>query len=390
MTHYGLFSLRRLKAFICTLAAPLFLMVLSGPAMAASGCGLTVRSGFQELSFESNGLKREATVFVPQGYTAKSKVPVVFDLHGSNSFPKAQMAQSAWPDVAAENGFIVVAPEGGLDGKLPDTHAWNVPGVTPGNGPDDVKFLSDAIDQVKSRFCVDDTRIYASGYSGGGRMLSQYICNGNGDFAAAGFVMSLRAGVPVQSQGKWLPDPQSCRPSKPVSIIAFWGSKDVTNPYVGGGKPYWQYGGQTALNRWAELDGCSGPERVSKGTKISFAAFDRCKGGARIMSYTIDGQTHDWPGKTISFSQAALTTDKVRVNAQASGTDTLYASKRMWAFFSSSDGRLIADGLPKTPCATADKPGAVGASMADAACSAAMKATVKPGVVNTQIDADAL
>ena len=33
-----------------------------------------------------------------------------------------------------------------------------------------------------------------SGYSGGGRMLSQYICNGFGDFAAAGFVMGLRAG----------------------------------------------------------------------------------------------------------------------------------------------------------------------------------------------------
>ncbi|HBF31552.1 polyhydroxybutyrate depolymerase [Rhizobium sp.] len=387
MTHSGLFSLRRLHVFVCLLATPLlFFIGVTGPALAASGCGLTARPGLQEISFESDGLQRRVVVFVPPGYSAKTKLPVVFDLHGSNSFPRAQLTQSAWPDVAAENGFIVAAPEGGLNGKLPNTHAWNVPGVTPGGGPDDAEFLNEAIDQVKARFCVDDTRLFASGYSGGGRMLSQYICNGNRDFSAAGFVMSLRAGYPMQQQGKWMPDSKTCHPAQPVSIIAFWGAKDNTNPYAGGGKPYWQYGGQMALNRWAELDGCAGPEKVSKGVKISSAQFDRCKGGAQILSYTIADQTHDWPAKTISFSPVGTATEKTKV----SDADGLYAAKRMWAFFANSNGRLIADGVAKTTCASSDKSGSPSSSMVDPACPAALKATVKPKVVDGPMAADAL
>ncbi len=347
MTGSGV-SGQRWPGFVVCAYAVLFLCMtgLAGHAMAASGCGLYAQAGFQDLTFESDGMKRRALVFVPPGYTSKTKVPVVFDLHGSNSFPKAQLAQSGWADVAKENGFIVVAPQGGLDGKLPDTHAWNVPGVTPGNGPDDVEYLSEAIAQVKSRFCVDDTRLYASGYSGGGRMLSQYICNGNRDFTAAGFVMSLRAGYPVQVQGKWLPDPKTCNPAQPVSIIAFWGVKDNTNPFAGGGKPYWQYSGQMALNRWAELDGCTGTETVVKGVKVTSASFERCKGGTRIVSYTIAGQTHDWPARDIGFSLAA---------ASDKNAEPMYAAKRMWTFFNRSGQDLVAKVDGKNICANGGK-----------------------------------
>lgn len=384
MTRNGVLGLRRAgfvpglaPASVLSACAVLFVCLtgLVGPAMAASGCGLTVRAGVQELSFESDGMKRRVFVFVPASYTAKSKVPVVFDLHGSNSFPKAQMERSGWPDVARENGFLVVAPEGGLTGKLPDTHAWNVPGVTPGDGPDDAEYLSEAVAQVKANFCVDETRLYASGYSGGGRMLSQYICNGNRDFSAAGFVMSLRAGYPKQVQqgqakGKWLPDPQSCHPAQPVSIIAFWGLKDNTNPYVGGGKPYWQYSGQTALNRWAELDGCEGSESIVKGAKISSATYERCKGGAKIVSYTIAGQTHDWPDRTVGFSLASIGGKGPVEKA----TEPMYAAKRMWAFFNARGGDLMAKAGTKDICADGAKNGA---GVASAACAAVLKTNTK-------------
>ncbi|TWD54219.1 polyhydroxybutyrate depolymerase [Agrobacterium vitis] len=384
MTSSGVSGLRW-PGLVASACAALFVGFSGfvGHAMAASGCGLTARAGLQELSFESDGVKRRVMVFVPQSYTAKTKVPVVFDLHGSNSFPQAQMERSAWPDVARENGFIVAAPEGGLVGKLPGTHAWNVPGVTPGHGPDDAEFLREAVEQVKARFCVDDTRVFASGYSGGGRMLSQYICNGNRDFSAAGFVMSLRAGYPTQMQegqtkGKWLPDPKTCNPAQPVSIIAFWGLKDNTNPYVGGGKPYWQYGGQTALSRWAELDGCEGSETVIKGNKISSAAYERCKGGAKILSYTIAGQTHDWPGRDIGFSLASISGKAVNEKGQ----EPVYAAKRMWAFFNARSGDLMAKAGTKDICADGVKKGTGAVSTA---CTTVLKTNAQAGE-----DADSL
>lgn len=160
---------------------------------------------------------------------------------------------------------MVVALAGSLNGELPGTHAWNVPGVTkrPG-GLDEVGFIRDAITMVKGKFCVDEERFYGSGYSGGGRMLSQFICSGNADFNAAGFVASLRAGYPLETEGRWGPDAASCKPARPMSIIAFAGLKDPANPYQGGGKSYWQYSGETALKRWAEMDGCKGGAKPSR------------------------------------------------------------------------------------------------------------------------------
>ncbi|MDQ0457148.1 alpha/beta hydrolase family esterase [Rhizobium paknamense] len=358
---------------------------LSSARAEGSGCGVTARAGFQDLTFQSGGMERTAVVFIPPNYTAKTKVPVVFDLHGSNSFPRDQMGRSQWPDVAKENGFIVVAPQGGLSGKLEGTHAWNVPGVTNVDGPDDATYLSDTIALVKAKFCVDSSRIYASGYSGGGRMLSQYICNGNADFSAAGFVMSLRAGYPRQEAGKWLPDPQSCHPAKPVSIIAFWGLKDNTNPYVGGGKPYWQYGGETALNRWAELDGCEKDTRLTKGTAVSSMEFSRCKGGARILSYTIADQTHDWPSTNVGFSL-------VSANAKEP-QQQVFAAKRMWAFFEQRDGNLVANAVARSnDCATAPKAkdgSAIAATTAACEASTA-KAKPQPAKAEESISARAL
>ena len=110
-----------------------------------------------------------------------------------------------------------LALAGSLKGELPNTHAWNVPGVTAGEGADESAAIRELLKLAKDTLCIDATKVYASGYSGGGRMLSQYICNGFGDFAAAGFVMGLRAGTPVEENGVWQPRRESCQPSRPVS-----------------------------------------------------------------------------------------------------------------------------------------------------------------------------
>lgn len=110
-------------------------------------------------------------------------------------------------------------------------------------------------------------------------MLSQFICTGAKDFNAAGFVASLRAGYPLETEGKWAPDAASCTPARPMSIIAFAGLKDPANPYQGGGKSYWQYSGETALKRWAEMDGCKGAAKSKVGE--SFTVNLRCLQGRR-------------------------------------------------------------------------------------------------------------
>ena len=314
----------RLKAPIRVAAMGLFLFLgLTNLAFAAA-CGQTRPSGQMEFLVNSGGVDRPVLVHLPPAYDGKTRLPVVFDFHGSNSNPAGQFRRSGWDALADKEGFVAIALQGSLDGQFKGTHAWNVPGVTEGGALDDARYISDAVKAVKDQLCIDATRIYASGYSGGGRMLSQYICNGHQDFAAAGFVMGLRAGYPVERDGVWQPDTASCKPGNPISIIAFSGMKDVTNPFAGGGKPYWQYGGEAALKRWAELDGCKdGGRRLDEPQMIGLS-FSGCTAGARITSYLLRENTHAWPARSTLF-RTFDASGKVVSERDATG--------RMWDFF---------------------------------------------------------
>ena len=349
----------RLVRPLRTIAAGFVVLTTMSAAASASMCGQSMEPGRHAFSLMSEGSERAGVYFVPSSYDGQKKLPVVFDFHGSNSNPTGQLDRSGWDKLGEREGFIVVALQGSLDGEQSGTHAWNVPGVTtrPG-GLDEVGFIRDAVSMVKDKLCVDDEHFYGSGYSGGGRMLSQYLCTGSNDFAAAGFVASLRAGLPREQNGSWAPDSASCTPAKPLSIIAFAGLKDPANPYQGGGKPYWQYGGETALKRWAEMDGCKGSVKSKTGDRVTFNSYDVCKGGARIHSYLIDGWDHAWPRSAMKAEviSASAVVNRSKPSADAPRKPTgemarqVDAADRMWDFFRNTEGQLVVDAAVKNDC----------------------------------------
>lgn len=312
----------RPEGLLCAFFAGLA-FILAGPAHAA-GCGTPVEPGLHDVTIVSGGTDRRALYYIPSSYDGRQTMAVVFDFHGSNSNPQGQFRRSGWDRTAEREGFVAVALQGSLDGAYKGTHAWNVPGVTTDGTLDDELFIRDAVRTLKADLCVDPTRIYASGYSGGGRMLSQFICNGHPEFAAAGFVMGLRAGHPVERDGVWRPDVETCRPGNPISIIAFSGLKDVTNPFGGGGKPYWQYSGELALQRWAELDRCEDERSIVTDAAMTSTSYRRCGGGARITSYLLKENTHSWPARSVLFRT---------FDAEGKITSERDAAGRMWEFF---------------------------------------------------------
>jgi polyhydroxybutyrate depolymerase len=350
-----------------TAAGAIFLgaMTFGGAAMAA-GCGQPIEQGRHSISFDVGGVTRQGVYFIPSSYTGKDKVAVVFDFHGSNSNPDGQFTRSSWDKVAEKNGFIAVALQGSLSGKAAGTYGWNVPFVQVAKtilpsgdqgGQDEIAFISAAVNTVKQEFCVDPARIFASGYSGGGRMLSAYICSGGEGFSGAGFVNSLRAGRPVETDGKWGPEAANCNPAKPVSIMAFAGIKDQQNPYAGGGSAYWQYGFKTAIQRWTDLDGCKGNDDPKTINGVTFSIYGTCKNGARIASYVFANGTHDWP-KPAPAAQAVLAAAQESAAAGVTKVSVVTPAKpafdsnvdpalRMWDFFSKADSTdLVATAAP--------------------------------------------
>ncbi len=391
---------RPLRVFLASFA---ILTSMSAAAL-ASTCGQTMEPGRHAFSLTSEGSQRTGVYFVPSSYDGQKKLPVVFDFHGSNSNPNGQMDRSGWDKLAERQGVVVVALQGSLDGDLPGTHAWNVPGVTTRKGGlDEPGFIRDAITMVKSKFCVDEERFFGSGYSGGGRMLSQFICSGNRDFTAAGFVASLRAGYPVENSGKWAPDTASCAPAKPMSIIAFAGLKDPANPYQGGGKAYWQYSGETALKRWAEMDGCKGGAKSKATDSFTFNSYDVCKSGARIHSYVIDAWDHAWPRATMKAEVIASAAAVMRkpasdvagkvqpaVDRKTSTGDTVRqidAAERMWDFFQNTEGQMVVDATSKADCSV--KAVSASANASETTCSQTSKVSSNP-VRNVPVAEDAL
>ncbi|MEV0120462.1 PHB depolymerase family esterase [Streptomyces sp. NPDC050703] len=262
------------------------------------------------------GRSYDVLVHVPR--TRPGRLPLVLNLHGSQSGGGRQLDYSAMRATAGREGFLVAAP----DGVVPagDGSSWNVPGVT--TGPrDDVGFLGRVIDTLGTRLCADPARVYVTGYSGGGRMASALACALPHRIAAVAPVAGLRAGSPDPADGT-RPDPGSCRPARAVPVAAFHGELDHTNPYLGGGGPAWRYSVPTAQRRWAELNGCAAMPRTRRLTPhVRRITYGGCRDGADVVLHALTDGGHTWPGSPRESAGNGHTNREIGANTA------------MWSFF---------------------------------------------------------
>lgn len=287
-------SLFDLKTSMLTAA-----IVLAPGAALAAGCGPPHDPGRTDILLSSSERQRMATVFVPSGYSGEEPVSLVLDLHGSNSNGAEQLDRSGWERLAEQEGFIVVGLQGNLATDTPGNFSWFVPGVTEGEDQNDLAYITEAIEEIKTQYCIDDTKIYASGFSGGARMLSQYLCEKNNLISGAAMISGLRAGYPQeQADGSFNPDLQTCSEPKSVGILAIDGLADQVNPYDGLGRSYWGYGAQAAVGRWTELLNCDSEPTVTTDGSVTRSSYENCEENAQFQTIVIDDGGHTWPGST--------------------------------------------------------------------------------------------
>ena len=297
-----------------------------GGSPGQSSCRAPYAPGQHTVTLTSGGLPRVVELYVPRAYDGRHRVPLVLTLHGSQSDAKEQLVRSELPASAERHGFVVASPQGSL--AAPPGYRWNVPGVTlpAGEPPNDEAFLVDVIDHLQATLCLDSRRVYGTGYSGGGRMISQLACDVPRRLAAIAPVAGLRAGYPITGPEGPAPDPATCTPSRPVPVIAFAGTADPVNPYAGGGAAYWQYGTETALARWAEINGCRrGPRTVAVTEHVDRVRYSECRRDASVVLYRVEGGGHTWPA-----SEAFLPLEPVLGPV----TFEIDATELIWRFFS--------------------------------------------------------
>ncbi|MCD2323574.1 prolyl oligopeptidase family serine peptidase [Sphingomonas sp. IC-56] len=278
-----------MRQLMLACAALLFATVSAPSARAAQCLGIAPGTSAR-VAVGTTG--RAMLIHVPHGYTGRA--PLVLLLHGSTGTGAQMLAESRLAETADRHGFVVAAPDGGI--AAGQGYVWNIPGVPtvtgklPGPGdPNDVAYLAAAIDVLARQGCADRTRVYATGLSGGGRMTSWLGCVAADRFAAIAPVVGLRAGNPSAADPRF-PDPATCKPARPMPVIAFAGAKDTTNPVQGGGAGYWQYPMRRAEARWADLNGC----RESLAESIELRGYTNCRHGADMIAHIDPQAGHSW------------------------------------------------------------------------------------------------
>jgi polyhydroxybutyrate depolymerase len=242
------------------------------------------------------------------GEKSQRKLPLVLNLHGSGSNGTAQMDLSGFREIADEQNFVVAAPTGDIplgspSPALPEGGwAWNVPGVpiTSGAYPapgarNDMAFLQQVVEIVSAELCTDPRRTYATGFSGGGRMVSALACELPDTFAAIAPVAGLRAGQPDPTD-LTRPVTGDCQPENPVPVLTFHGTADPVNPFQGNADKRWGYSLPLAAAEWGRLNECRVRSTATVSSLVTLDTWTKCRKGAEVLSYLIAGGGHGWPG----------------------------------------------------------------------------------------------
>ena len=146
----------------------------------------------------------------------------MLNFHGLGGNGAGQAEYSEYEKLAESEGFAVVHPSGLVVRELGGIRNWE---ETDGSSParNDVQFASDLIDRIATQTCIDQSRVYATGFSNGGFFSAYLVCELADRIAAAVSVGGIS-------------HPDDCEPSRPVAIAAIHGTTDDIVPFDGSGE----------------------------------------------------------------------------------------------------------------------------------------------------------
>ncbi|KAJ7150085.1 carbohydrate esterase family 1 protein [Mycena crocata] len=266
-------------------------------AAGTAGCGKThwFNGITQYHSLTSGGRDRAYSIHLPGDYNASQPYPLVLGFHGSSSVGFFFEVDTGLSGSKYSAGKIMVYPNG-VGG------AWAGANYSEASVPEDLTFVSDLLNEIRANYCVDNSRIYATGISNGGGFVNTIACSAvGGEFAAfaagSGSFYTDNTGVDV-----------GCAPARsPLPMLEIHGGADPDVPYAGG---QGQGGVEPAITNWlswwAQRNKCAGNTTESLFDDDVQHSVWTCDGieGA-LQHWKVDDMKHCWASTTINFSQIA-------------------------------------------------------------------------------------
>jgi polyhydroxybutyrate depolymerase len=281
--------------------------------------------GQYELDLKVGGFKRMAHVRIPTGYRPGDKPPLVLVLHGAGGDGPNSLDKQGWTAKADREGFIVVAPDGlPLLPRLPanfraNPRLWNSGDLNPRSpraAADDVAFIRQLLDELRTRIPYDERQVFCAGHSNGGRMTFRLASELSERFTAVAVVAGL---LVVQNP----------KPEKPLPTLYILGTKDPFMPLRGGDVELpWAtiHNPPIADNlaKWADAIGCeTTPKTRSDQNLVRTVEYPSKSHGPTLTALYLEGHGHQWPGGQANLPESVVGP----VTSKLSATDAI------WDFF---------------------------------------------------------
>ena len=232
-------------------------------------------------------MERSYLIHLPPSHRPGQPLPLLVVLHGAGGDGSGMAEHTGLTEAATRRGYAVVYPNG-------VARRWNDGRVS--SPQDDVGFIHLLLDSLGRELAVDTSRVYATGISNGAALAYRLACELPGTFAAIAPV----AGAPAAGLE------ERCAATRPISLIAFQGTRDPLMPYGGGDGSSGRgrvLGAAPSAALFARVNGCAPsptigvePDTVRDGTRVRRAVYTGCSGGREVVLYTIEGGGHTWPG----------------------------------------------------------------------------------------------
>jgi polyhydroxybutyrate depolymerase len=238
-------------------------------------------------AFQQGQPRRTYRLHVPGGYDARTRLPVLLDLHGFGGSAQGEEQGSGYDRLADRMGFLAVYGQG-----LPGSQGAGWASTRPMDlGIDELGYFAALLNQIQRQLCVDERRVYVTGFSNGGGMTDMLACFMSARVAA---VAPVSGNYYVESKGT------GCHPGRPVPLLEMHGTGDPIVPYDGIGRV--ESGGWPLLPipqflaGWAARDRCgNGPTTFLDSPQVTGLRWDGCRGGVSVVHYRWNGGGHGAP-----------------------------------------------------------------------------------------------
>lgn len=245
---------------------------------------------------ECNGMTRDYYVFDPVRQEENKQLPLYIALHGLTGTASTQIRASLLPLICELNGGIVACPQGledvGMTGwNAGVEHYISGKNIKLHGNYDDVGFINIMIDDLLSKYPIDEDKIFVLGFSMGGFLVNRLAIECGDRFRA---FCSINGTIGNLLWGK--------EPKCPINILHIHGTADDSVRYLPTPtkhhKPH-GIGAEQLVEFWRNHNGCTSnphifdyPHMTDNDVTFQIREYSGGKNGAKTAFIKVTNGVH--------------------------------------------------------------------------------------------------